>query len=151
MTIRDVAARAGVSAATVSRVFSRPESVTVETRRRVLTAADALRYTPHPVARSLARGNTGNLGLVVPDMAVAFCAVVTKAVSHRARRDGYALFVADSDDPSARLAADGVRSAHAMAKQVDGLLLLSPTTDDDDLRALADAVPLVVINRDLAG
>jgi len=72
-------------------------------------------------------------------------------VSHRARRDGYALFVADSDDPSARLATDGVRSAHAMAKQVDGLLLLSPTTDDDDLRALADAVPLVVINRDLAG
>ena len=150
MTIRDVAARAGVSAATVSRVFSRPESVTVETRRRVLTAADALRYTPHPVARSLARGNTGNLGLVVPDMAVAFCAVVTKAVSHRARRDGYALFVADSDDPSARLASDGVRSAHAMAKQVDGLLLLSPMTDDDDLRALADVVPLVVINRDLA-
>ena len=56
MTIRDVAARAGVSAATVSRVFSRPESVTVETRQRVLTAADELRYAPHPVARSLARG-----------------------------------------------------------------------------------------------
>ena len=100
MTIRDVAARAGVSAATVSRVFSRPESVTLETRRRVLTAADDLRYTPHPVARSLARGDTGNLGLVVPDIAVAFCAVVTKAVSQRARRDGYALFVADSDEPS---------------------------------------------------
>ena len=109
MTIRDVAARAGVSAATVSRVFSRPESVTVETRRRVLSAADELRYAPHPVARSLARGSTGNLGLVVPDIAVAFCAVVTKAVSHRARRDGYALFVADSDDPSA--AAGGRRRA----------------------------------------
>ena len=96
MTIRDVAARAGVSAATVSRVFSRPEAVTVETRRRVLTAADELQYAPHPVARSLARGSTGNLGLVVPDIAVAFCAVVTKAVSHRARQEGYALFVADA-------------------------------------------------------
>jgi DNA-binding LacI/PurR family transcriptional regulator len=151
MTIRDVAARAGVSAATVSRVFSRPESVTLETRRRVLSAADELRYAPHPVARSLARGNTGNLGLVVPDIAVAFCAVVTKAVSHRARREGYALFVADSDDRSAPLAADGVRSARAMAKQVDGLLLLSPTMSDDDLRALADMVPLVVVNRALDG
>ena len=150
MTIRDVAARAGVSAATVSRVFSRPESVTLETRRRVLTAADDLRYTPHPVARSLARGDTGNLGLVVPDIAVAFCAVVTKAVSQRARRDGYALFVADSDEPSTRLTVDDLRSAHAMAKQVDGLLLLSPTTPDDDLRALAATVPLVVINRELA-
>ena len=150
MTIRDVAARAGVSAATVSRVFSRPESVTLETRRRVLTAAEHLRYTPHPVARSLARGDTGNLGLVVPDIAVAFCAVVTKAVSQRARRDGYALFVADSDEPSTGLTVDDLRSAHAMAKQVDGLLLLSPTAPDDDLRALAATVPLVVINRELA-
>jgi LacI family transcriptional regulator/LacI family repressor for deo operon, udp, cdd, tsx, nupC, and nupG len=151
MTIRDVAARAGVSAATVSRVFSRPESVTVETRRRVLTAADALRYTPHPVARSLARGNTGNLGLVVPDIAVAFCAVITKAVSQRARRDGFALFVADADRRSTGLADDGLRPAHAMAKQVDGMLLLSPTATDDGLRALADAVPLVVVNHDLDG
>ena len=151
MTIRDVAARAGVSAATVSRVFSRPESVTIETRRRVLSAADELRYAPHPVARSLARGHTGNLGLVVPDIAVAFCAVVTKAVSHRARRDGYALFVADSDDRPSLLAADDVRAAGAMAKQVDGLLLLSPTMADDDLHALAETVPLVVVNRDLSG
>ena len=151
MTIRDVAARAGVSAATVSRVFSRPESVTVETRQRVLSAADELRYAPHPVARSLARGSTGNLGLVVPDIAVAFCAVVTKAVSQRARLEGYALFVADSDDASARLVADDLRSARAMARQVDGLLLLSPTMSDDDLRALADTVPLVVINRELDG
>lgn len=150
MTIRDVAARAGVSAATVSRVFSRPESVTPETRSRVLTAADDLRYIPHPVARSLARGTTGNLGLVVPDIAVAFCAVVTKAVSHRARRAGFALFVADSGEPSVP-ATDDCRSAHAMAKQVDGLLLLSPTASDDDLRALAAEVPLVVINRDLEG
>jgi LacI family transcriptional regulator/LacI family repressor for deo operon, udp, cdd, tsx, nupC, and nupG len=151
MTIRDVAARAGVSAATVSRVFSRPEAVTLETRRRVLTAADELRYAPHPVARSLARGRTGNLGLVVPDIAVAFCAVVTRAVSHRARRDGYALFVADSDDRPGRPGGEDVRSAHAMAKQVDGLLLLSPTMTDDDLRILADTVPLVVVNRDLPG
>ena len=151
MTIRDVAARAGVSAATVSRVFSRPESVTLETRRRVLSAADDLRYAPHPVARSLARGHTGNLGLVVPDIAVAFCAVVTKAVSHRARRDGYALFVADSADRSAPLASDEVRSARAMAQQVDGMLLLSPTMSDDDLRALAETVPVVVVNRALDG
>ena len=151
MTIRDVAARAGVSAATVSRVFSRPESVTLETRRRVLSAADDLRYAPHPVARSLARGHTGNLGLVVPDIAVAFCAVVTKAVSHRARRDGYALFVADSADRSAPLAAGDVHSARAMAQQVDGMLLLSPTMSDDDLRALAETVPVVVVNRALDG
>src|SRR3712207_2422709 len=98
MTIRDVAARAGVSPATVSRVFTQPDTVTPETRRRVLAAADELRYAPNPVARSLARGRTGNLGLVVPDLANSFSAVVTKAVQHQARRDGYALFVADADE-----------------------------------------------------
>jgi DNA-binding LacI/PurR family transcriptional regulator len=147
MTIRDVAARAGVSAATVSRVFSRPDAVTLETRRRVLAAAEELRYAPHPVARSLARGRTGNLGIVVPDIAVAFSAVVVKAVAQRARQDDHSLFVADSDDR----AADEVRLAHAMSQQVDGLLLLSPLMADDDLRDLAAEVPLVAINRLLDG
>ena len=146
-TIRDVAARAGVSPATVSRVYTRPQTVTVATRQRVLVAADELRYTPHPVARSLARGRTGNLGLVVPDIAVAFSSVVVKAVAQRARQDDHALFVVDSDDR----AADEVRLARAMVQQVDGLLLLSPTMTDDDLLDLAAAVPLVAINRRLAG
>ena len=146
-TIRDVASRAGVSPATVSRVFTRPQAVTLSTRQRVLAAADALHYTPHPVARSLARGRTGNIGLVVPDIAVAYSAVVVKAVAQRARQDEHALFVADSDDR----AADEVRLARAMAQQVDGLLLLSPTMADDDLRDLAAAVPLVAINRQLSG
>ena len=147
MTIRHVAARAGVSPATVSRVFSHPDAVTLETRRRVLAAADDLRYAPHPVARSLARGRTGNIGVVVPDIAVAFSSVVVKAVAQRARQDDHALFVADSDDR----AADEVRLARAMAQQVDGMLLLSPTMTDDDLRGLAADVPLVLINRQLDG
>jgi DNA-binding LacI/PurR family transcriptional regulator len=146
-TIRDVAALARVSPATVSRVYTRPQTVTLATRQRVLAAADELRYTPHPVARSLARGRTGNIGLVVPDIAVAYSAVVVKAVAQRARQDDHALFVVDSDDR----AADEVRLARAMVQQVDGLLLLSPTMADDDLRDLAASVPLVAINRELAG
>ena len=113
----------------------------------MLAAAEELHYTPHPVARSLARGRTGNIGLVVPDIAVAYSAVVVKAVAQRARQDDHALFVVDSDDR----AADEVRLARAMVPQVDGLLLLSPLMADDDLRDLAAAVPLVAINRRLAG
>jgi LacI family transcriptional regulator/LacI family repressor for deo operon, udp, cdd, tsx, nupC, and nupG len=121
--------------------------VSLSTRQRVLAAAEELHYTPHPVARTLARARTGNLGLVVPDIAVAFSSVVVKAVAQRARQGGHALFVADSDDH----AADEVRLARAMVPQVDGLLLLSPTMADDDLRDLAAAVPLVTVNRQLAG
>ena len=143
MSIRDVAARAGVSAATVSRVFTRPDAVATHTRQRVMAAAEELRYAPHPVARSLAQGRTGNLGIVVPDIANSFSAVITKAVQQEARRDGYALFVADSDD----VAEDEERWARAMAAQVDGLLLVSPQMSDAALHALADLTPVVVTNR----
>src|SRR3954447_2556268 len=138
MSIRAVAARAGVSPATVSRVFTRPDTVALDTRRRVLAVADELHYTPHPVARSLARGRTGNLGIVVPDIANSFSAVVTKAVQQEAARDGYALFVSGSDE----LARDEEQWAQAMAPQVDGLMLVSPLMSDEALCALAPT-PLV--------
>ena len=126
MTVRDVAARAGVSPATVSRVFTQPEAVAPETRQRVLAAAEELRYAPNPVARSLARRRTGNLGIVVPDIVNSFSAVVIKAVQQEARRAEYALFVAASDE----LADDEERWARALAPQVDGLLLASPQSPD---------------------
>jgi LacI family transcriptional regulator/LacI family repressor for deo operon, udp, cdd, tsx, nupC, and nupG len=147
MTIRDVAARAGVSPATVSRVFTQSSAVTAATRQRVMAAAEELRYTPNPVAQSLARGRTGSLGIIVPDIAIAFSAVMIKAVQHRARRDGYALFVADPDEPGR----DEDRVAAAMAKQVEGLLLVSPSMPDHQLREVAALTPVVLVNRELDG
>ena len=143
MTIRDVAARAGVSPATVSRVFSQPDAVAPETRQKVLTAAEELRYTPNPVARSLARRRTGNLGIVVPDIANSFSAAIIKAVQQEARRDGYALFVTASDES----VDDEEHSSRALAPQVDGLLLASPVASDASLRELAGIVPVVVTDR----
>jgi DNA-binding LacI/PurR family transcriptional regulator len=143
VTIRDVAARAGVSPATVSRVFSQPDAVAPETRRKVLVAAGELRYTPNPVARSLARRRTGNLGIVVPDIANSFSAAIIKAVQQETRRDGYALFVAASDES----AEDEERAARALAPQVDGLLIVSPVASDASLLELAGLVPVVVTNR----
>jgi DNA-binding LacI/PurR family transcriptional regulator len=143
MTIRDVATRAGVSPATVSRVFSQPETVAPGTRQRVLTAAEELRYAPNPVARSLARRRTGNLGIVVPDIANSFSAMIIKAAQQEARHAEYALFVTASEE----LVDDEERQARALAPQVDGLLLTSPLASDACLRELADIVPVVVTNR----
>jgi DNA-binding LacI/PurR family transcriptional regulator len=147
MTIRDVATRAGVSPATVSRVFSQPETVAPGTRQRVLTAAEELRYAPNPVARSLARRRTGNLGIVVPDIANSFSAMIIKAAQQEARHAEYALFVTASEE----LVDDEERQARALAPQVDGLLLTSPLASDACLRELADIVPVVVTNRLLDG
>ena len=147
MSIREVAARAGVSAATVSRVFTQPDAVAVDTRQRVMAVAEDMRYTPHPVARSLARGRTGTIGIVVPDIANAFSGVITKAVQEEARREGSALFVSGSDEQ----ADDEQRWAGALAPQVDGLLLVSPLMPDAALRELDATVPVVMINRLLDG
>jgi LacI family transcriptional regulator/LacI family repressor for deo operon, udp, cdd, tsx, nupC, and nupG len=112
-----------------------------------MTAAEELRYAPHPAASSLARGRTGNLGIVVPDIANSFSAMITKEVHRQARREGYALFVAGSDE----VAQDEESSARALAQQVDGLLLVAPRMPDEDLLALAGLAPVVVVNRLLDG
>src|SRR5918992_1098981 len=147
MSIRQVAALAGVSPATVSRVFPQPDAVAAETRRRVQAAADELRYSPNPVARSLARGRTGNLGIVVPDIANSFSAVIAKAVQSEALREGYALFIAGSNhrpDEEHRL-------ARAIAAQVDGLLIVSPGMPDELFGELTAITPVAVFNREVDG
>jgi DNA-binding LacI/PurR family transcriptional regulator len=146
-TISDVAARAGVSRSTVSRVFLQPQVVAEDARQRVLAAAEALGYEPNPVARSLRHGRTGNLGLVVPDIANPFFPPLIKAVQREARRHRMALFVADSDEHTD----DELALVRAMAKQVDGLILASPRLEEGDLRQLLEGTPTVVINRRLDG
>jgi DNA-binding LacI/PurR family transcriptional regulator len=147
MSIRQVAARAGVSPATVSRVFTQPEAVAEETRRRVKDAANELSYSPHPVARSLARGRTGNLGIVVPDIANSFSAVIAKAVQSEALREGYALFIAGSDHRPD----EEYRLARAIAAQVDGLLMVTPGMPDERFEELTTITPVAVFNREVDG
>lgn len=146
-TIRTVAEHAGVSPSTVSRVFLQPEIVAEDARRRVLASAAALGYNPNPVARSLRMGRTGNLGLVVPDIANPFFPPIIKAVQLQARRHDLAVFVADSDEH----VDDELALARAMAKQVDGLILASPRVGEDHLREILKGTPLVVINRRVEG
>jgi LacI family transcriptional regulator len=142
-TIRDVARLAGVSASTVSRALSMPEMVSPATRARVQTAADRLGYAPNRAARGLITGRTGNIGLVVPDLANPFFPSVVKGMQARARAADLAVFLADTDeDPSAE--AGLVR---ALAKQVDGMILCSPRATVEELQGFAQQTPVVLMNR----
>ena len=137
----DVAREAGVSASTVSRVFSMPETVRADTRQRVLVVARRLDFMPNRAASSLARGRTRTLGLLVPDVVNPYYAEIVKTVQHRARAKDHALFLADTgDDP-----ADGFELAQAMSGQTDGLLLAGPRMTDDMLRGLTQAGPVALI------
>ncbi len=147
VTIRDVAAAARVSVATVSRALSSPHLVNQVTRERVLAVATELGYRPSPAARSLITGRTGNIGIVVPDLGNPFFTGVLKSVQARAREAGYAVLVADSDED----AAAEEELVRMMAKQVDGVLLCSPGIKDGLITALAENQPLTLLNRRIRG
>jgi hypothetical protein len=99
-TMADVAREAGVSASTVSRVFSVPESVRQDTRQRVLAVAGRLDFTPNRAASALARCRTQTLGLLVPNVVNPYYAEIVKAVQQPARAKDHALFLADTGDPA---------------------------------------------------
>jgi LacI family transcriptional regulator len=142
-TIREVAREAGVSASTVSRSLSAPEMVNPETRERVRRVAQRLGYAPNRAARGLITGRTGNLGLIVPDLANPFFPTLVKGVQAKAREADYAVFIADTDE-DATAEAGLIR---ALAKQVDGLILCSPRAREEEIRALSDDGVLVMVNR----
>lgn len=142
-TLAEVASTAGVSTATVSRVFSRPEAVSESTRDRVVRAAEQLDFAPNAAARSLATGRTGNIGMLIPDITnPGLASAVTSAQQH-ARENGFALFVA-AGTGSAEDESDLVR---AIARQVDGLILTAPRMSNDELHAATRIAPAVLINR----
>jgi LacI family transcriptional regulator len=145
-TIRDVARACGVHISTVSRTFSAPHLVNPETRSRVLACAEHLGYRPNRAARALITGRTHNIGLIVADIANPFFPPLIKAAESQARSRDYHIFVADTnEDPAAE-----EELVHALAKQVDGVLLCSPRMSNSLIEQLSREVPLVVINRQVA-
>jgi DNA-binding LacI/PurR family transcriptional regulator len=147
VTITDVARAAGVSASTVSRALSRPERVDAATRAAIMEHIARLGYQPNRAARSLITGRTGNLGVIVADLANPFYPDVVKAIQNRAHQRGLTTLLADSgEDPAAEL-----ELAHQLAAQVDGLVLCGAGLPDADLLALRRLCPVVLVNRESAG
>jgi DNA-binding LacI/PurR family transcriptional regulator len=142
-TIHDVARRAGVSVTTVSRALTQPELLRPTTRERVLKAAHKLAYHPNRAARSLITGQTGNIGIVVPDLSNPFYSAVVREIQLRAHQAGYSVFLADSNEDEAA----EQNLVHTMAKQVDGVIVCAPFARDAVLRRLCESTSLVLVNR----
>jgi DNA-binding LacI/PurR family transcriptional regulator len=103
--MRDVSNRAGVSQSTVSRVLSgggSPAAVAPDTRERVLRAAKALGYRPHPLARALRGGSTALVGVIAREIADPFNAALISAVAFEARRSEYNVVLGDARRASER-------------------------------------------------
>ena len=102
--LEDVAALAGVSPATVSRVVNRPALVNQKTRQRVQEAIDRLGYRPSRVARRLRveSGRSGLVALLIPDIQNPFFAELARGVEDAAQREGYTVLLGNVDEDPAK-------------------------------------------------
>jgi LacI family transcriptional regulator len=143
-TMRDVAARAKVSAKTVSRVFNDDPHVLPETRARVADALHELGYVPNPLARSFRSGRAPVLGVAVPDLADPFFAVIAKAVEQVATRADMAVVVTS-------LGYDAPREAAALesllGRSLSGLVVAPTGQDHRYLAPWARRFPVVFVDR----
>lgn len=147
VTIADVAAAAGVSRATVSRVMNGRATVDPDISARVRQAAADLSYRPSNVARSLSLGRTNTVALVVPDLGNPVFQQILRGVTSAAAPSGYRVLVADTaEDPTEEAAI-----ALEARLRCDALVLVSPRMPAAELALLVPEVsPVVLVNREVA-
>jgi DNA-binding LacI/PurR family transcriptional regulator len=141
-TLAEVAARAGVTPATVSNVLRKRGKVGEATRQRVLEAVDALGYRPHLTARALAEGSAPTLALMVSSIANPFYPEFALAAERAARKNGRFLIVCNTnEDPViARAYLDQIAGTLS-----EGVLVMNAKLDFDDLeKTLARGTPIVL-------
>ncbi len=147
VTIKQVAEEACVSQATVSRAFSHPHLLSRKTVEHVRAVAERTGYIPNHMARALSTGRAGNIALIVPDITNPFFAALMRGAQARARDQGYATLLGDSDEtPQLE---DVLLSK--LAAQVEGFILVSSRLAEEQVQKHAARRPLILVNRDVPG
>ena len=126
-TIQDVAREAGVSTATVSRVFSAPELVLEPTRQKVMEAVHRLGYEPNFAAKSLRTLRTEKILVTVPDISNPFFSQVIRGVEEAALAAGYSVLLGDTRHEEAR---EEQYALMFRRKEADGLIFLGHRLPD---------------------
>ncbi|MCL1990646.1 MAG: LacI family DNA-binding transcriptional regulator [Defluviitaleaceae bacterium] len=143
ITIYDVARKADVSLATVSRVLNNPTRVKEKTRNRVLEVIKELGYRPNAIARGLASRRSTNIGLIVPTLSRASISEMTNGIADIADKYRYSVFLNVTHNER-ELQTDSWENM--IASQVDGVLLASDQMGEDQMdRLLNETVPTVLL------
>jgi LacI family transcriptional regulator len=142
-TIRDVAQAAGVSVATVSRVYNGSNLVREETGLRVREAATRLGYVPHGAARSLITSRTNTIGVLLPDLYGEFFSEVIRGIDQAAQKQRHHLLLSSSHDQRDTFEA----ALRSMRGRVDGLIVMWPEMDvATAVRNLPAGFPVVLLH-----
>lgn len=145
VTAADVAARAGVSQPTVSRVFTPGSNVSKEKQQKVKAAAEELGYRPNTLARSLNTGRSNTIGVVLAYLNNPFYPEVLQKFSESLSAHGYHVMVFFAANQAEEV--DGVIE-NLLAHQVDGIILASVSLSNKLTSRLQDLdIPFVLFNR----
>jgi len=149
VTIVDVAAEAGVSFGTVSRVINNDVHVKKETRARVIDAMQRLGFVANRQARSLAGGKSNSIGLLVPDLGTGYIGEIIRGIDAELSLSGFDLILYTTHRTASKEASYVANLAQGM---VDGLLLVLPRNPADYIGTLTRLnFPFVLIDHQGTG
>ncbi|WP_127530907.1 LacI family DNA-binding transcriptional regulator [Paenibacillus kobensis] len=132
--IVDVAKKAGVSAATVSRVLNDSSLVSEKTKQKVLKTIEEMDYHPNAAAKHLRSQRTMTIGIIVPDIIVSYFSEIIKGVENAAYARKYKVIICDSDNEMEKeMEYLGLLSN----RTVDGMILVTPLVSDDVIEEYA--------------
>ncbi len=149
MRIKDIAAAAGVSTATVSRVLSGKQHVRPEVQEKVLEVIKKMNYSPNRAARSLRSKKSSSIGLIVADIQNPFFASLCRAVEDVAQDNNFSVILCNTDENPEK-----ERSyLELMQNENAAGIILAPTSRlaDHFPQQLADVCPMVIIDRKITG
>src|SRR5688500_2488772 len=148
VTLADIAASAGVTSMTVSRVLNQQGNVKVQTRDRILRVAREMSYRRNNLARGLKRQRTDTIGLVLGDIANPFAAELTRGVREVLEQRGYTLFICISEHS----ASEDVQAFDSLADhRADGIIVATRASrmGNEKLETLINSgLPVSLIGRD---
>jgi LacI family transcriptional regulator len=145
--LMDVAKRAGVGAATVSRVINGGQNVSPRTMAAVQKAIEELGYHPNQAARSLKGARTKTIGLIIPSVADPFFSTAAAAIQDVARQHGTLVLLAASSNQHAR---EREQITTFIQRRIDGLILTPSEAADPDMLRHA-GFPVVCFDRPFPG
>lgn len=147
-SMRDVAARAGVSVATVSHVINNTRYVAEGTRERVQAAIEGLNYNPDTMARIFKTGRTNLVGFVVPNISDPFFSTLIEEVESVLSRQNYRLVVTNSHEDEQR----EIENLRFLCNGlVDGIIIASAQRSYESIqKVLPENFPIVFIDRTVA-
>lgn len=147
--IKDVAKLAGVSVGTVSKYLNNPQNLKEETRQRVESAINTLRYTPSPLARSMRTGKSNTIAVIAPDISNPFFAEVYDSIRVAAAAAGYTAILYTTEDNLETL------KSYLMSisiRQIDGLILCFVDEDEyieNFIEEIQAHIPIVLLSWDI--